>query len=192
MRRRGLLLSALGLLGAGCVSGAASTRAPLSVETPTPSSVDVSPWTQEAQAILTTVLAALRTFDDFHAFRATHADESSIRLGAELVWDPPTGQAWDDATRTARSMRPRANQLFTTIRTTPFSEAEWRQQRDMADAAHELVDLADMLAAYRDVVDTLGNGDASGTIPVLDRTWTQFDTAAERWSFSRSEAIGCA
>jgi hypothetical protein len=186
-----LLLSALGLLGAACASGTTPTRTPAGVETPAPGSVDVAPWNQEARAILTAVLAALRTFDDFHAFRATHADESSIRLAAELVWDPPTGQAWDDATRTARSVQPRANQLFTTIRSTPFSEAEWRQQREMADAAHELVDLADMLAAYRDVVDTLGNGDASGTVPVLDRAWTKFDTAAERWSFSRSEAIGC-
>ena len=39
--------------------------------------------------MLSDSLEALRTFDNFQAFRVTTAGSSSMKLGSELVWDPP-------------------------------------------------------------------------------------------------------
>src|SRR4051812_10820475 len=85
---------------------------------PTVSVPEFDPWSQEARSMVDDAHEALRTFDDFQAFRVGTAAESGMRLRAELSWDPPTGNAWDQATRIAHGLRGRAEQLFATVTTT--------------------------------------------------------------------------
>src|SRR5260370_37185127 len=94
-------------------------------------------WNQEAQGILSDGLQTLRTFDDFQAFRAS----------AGLAWDPPTGAAWDEATHVARGLHGRAEQLFRGVTTATLEPTVWREQRALADATHNLLDLGDALGA---------------------------------------------
>jgi hypothetical protein len=148
-------------------------------------------WRQEALGILTDTRTTLRTFDTYHAFRSSTASSSSLTLPSELVWDPPTGAAWDEATHVTRGVRGRSEQLFLAVTTARIDPSAWREQRTAADAAHELLDLADMLGAYRGRLDVTGPGDASQALGLLDRAWAQWDTAAARWGLSRAESIGC-
>jgi len=157
-----------------------------------PPPADFDPWNQEAHGILSDVLQSLRTFDVFQAFRVSTAATSGSRLVNELAWDPPTGAAWDEATHVARGAHGRAEQLFQAITLATVDPALWREQRAVADAAHDLLDLADALAAYSDRLGALPPGDASSALGLLDRAWRQFDAAAARWGTSRSESIVCA
>ena len=152
---------------------------------------DVDRWNQEAQGILSDVLQTLRTFDDFQAFRASTASGSSMRLASELAWDAPTSAAWDEATHVSRGVHGRADQLFTVVTTSRIDSNQWRTQRTLADATHDLLDLGDALGAYRDRVDALSPGDASGALSLLNTAWAQWDAAAARWGTSRAESIGC-
>jgi hypothetical protein len=148
-------------------------------------------WTSEARTILSEALESLQVFDDFQAFRVSTAASSSMRLAAELGWDPPTGAAWDAATRIAGGLHGRADVLYQAISDARLDPNVWRERRKFADAAHDLVDLADALAAYRARVNTLPPGDAAPALSLLDTAWAQFDATAGRWGISRSEPIRC-
>jgi hypothetical protein len=152
---------------------------------------DVDRWTLEAQGILSDVLQTLRTFDDFQAFRVSTATNSNLRLASELTWDAPTSAAWDEATHVTRGLHGRADQLFTIVTTARIDPNQWRSQRTLADATHDLLDLGDALGAYRDRVDSLSPGDASGALPLLNTAWAQWDAAAARWGTGRAESIAC-
>jgi hypothetical protein len=138
------------------------------------------------------VLQSLRTFDVFHAFRVSTATASSLRLGSELGWDPPSSAAWEEATHVARGLHGRAEQLFQAITVARIDATLWREQRALADAAHDLLDLGDTLGAYGDRLGPLPPGDASSALGALEASWAQWDAAAERWGTSRAEAIACA
>jgi hypothetical protein len=185
-RRRLLLCGVAGVLGAACRS-----VGPRSEASPEPTSPVVDGWRLEAQAIIADALVALRTFEDFAAYRVSVTPSSGLRSAASLVWDPPTGVAWDAATHTSHGLHDRANQLFQAITTASIDPALWRTQRSMADATRSLLTLGDALQAYRDGVDRLPPGDASGALGVLDRAWGQWDGAAAQWGLNRSEAIAC-
>lgn len=188
-RRRllgGLLLSLLPLGVAAC----ARSTPPRADEAAAPPA-DFDRWNQEAQGILSDVLQSLRTFDVFQAFRVSTAASSSLRLGSELAWDPPTSAAWDEATHVARGVHGRAEQLFQAITVARIGPNLWREQRALADAAHDLLDLGDALAAYGDRLGPLPPGDASSALGLLDKAWAQWDAAAARWGTSRGEAIAC-
>jgi len=176
--RRSLLLSAIAALATAC-SRVVATRPP-AASAVLPAEFDR--WNQEAQGILSDGLQTLRTFDDFQAFRAGNAS-------AGLAWDPPTGAAWDEATHVARGLHGRAEQLFRVVTTATLDQTVWREQRSLADATHNLLDLGDALGAYRDRVDTLPPGDAAGGLELLEAAWSQWDTAAAGFTISRSEPI---
>src|SRR5206468_3324173 len=111
---------------------------------------------------------------------------------ASLAWDPPTGAAWEDATHTARGMRSRADQLFQAITTAQLDADLWREQRDLADASHDLLDVSDAVADYRAAVDMLPLGDASSTLRLLDGAWSRWESTAARFGMSRGELVNCA
>jgi hypothetical protein len=176
------------MLAAACAR-AATPR--LVAPTPVPPP-EADRWNQEALGILSDVLHSLRTFDDFQAFRVSTAASSGMRQGAELAWDPPTSAAWDEATHVTRGLRGRADQLLSAVSTARIDPSQWRDQRAAADAMHGLLDLGDALGVYRDRIDNLPPGDASGALELLDKAWSQWETSAARWNISRGEAIGCA
>src|SRR5947209_13292284 len=116
-----LLLSGLGLIVAAC-----GRVAPRPSSAQATSGADFDGWSQEARGMLSDALQALRTFDGFHAFRMSTAASSSVRLDAELMWDPPSGAAWDEATHVARGLRGRAEQLFLAVTNAQINPDLWR------------------------------------------------------------------
>jgi len=189
-RRR--LLKGL-VLGTAWVGAAACARpSPPSSAPAAALPADFDRWNQQGQGILSDVLASLRTFDSFQAFRVSTAAQSSMRMGSELAWDPPTSAAWDEATHVARGVRARAEQLIQAITVASVDPALWREQRATADAAHDLLDLGDALGAYGDRLGPLPPGDASTALGALDKAWRQWEAAADRWGTSRAEMIVCA
>jgi hypothetical protein len=189
--RRGLLGGALLVL---LELGSACARRPPPSVAPTPpaTSPELESWTAQARAMLADGLQTLRTFDDFAAYRVSITPSSGMRSASELVWDPPTGHAWDDATHVARGLRGRADQLFQAVSTSQIDPNVWREQRALADVVHDLGGVGDALAAYRDRIDRLPPGDASGVLSLLDTAWKQWDEVATRMGLSRSEPIACA
>jgi hypothetical protein len=149
-------------------------------------------WNADAKDMLLDSLAALRTFDDYQAFRMSTAAASEARPGSELSWDPPTLKAWDAATRVARGFPVRAEQFFRSITAATIDQNLWRERRSAADAAHDLGDLGSALVAYRSRLDLLRPGDASGALGLLNEAWARWEAAAARWGLSRAETIGCA
>jgi hypothetical protein len=103
------------------------------------------------------------------AFRVSTATKSSARLHAELVWDPPTSAAWDEATHNTRGLRERADLLFTAVTTARIDPNLWRDQRSLGQATHNLLDLANALGAYRDRVGGMPPGDGSAALALLDK-----------------------
>jgi hypothetical protein len=186
--RRRVLLSVL----ASTVLTACSriSQPPARVPTP-PASPLLEGWRTEAASALADGLQALRTFDVFAAYRASTTEGSDRRSPAELAWDPPSGADWDSATHTARALRGRADQLFQAITREQVAADLWREQRDLADITHDLSDVGDALAAYRDRVDRLQPRDASAGVSLLDAAWAAWDQTASRLGLSRSEPIGC-
>jgi hypothetical protein len=148
-------------------------------------------WTAEARGMLADALMTLRTFDAFAAYRISITPSSSLRSPSELMWDPPTGQAWDDATHVARGLRSRGDQLFQAVTTVQIDSSAWRTQRDLAAIVHDIGDLGDALASYRNRIDGLPPGEASGALTLLDGAWNQWDSVAGRLGIGRSELIGC-
>ena len=90
-----------------------------------------------------------------------------------------------------RGLRGRAEQLFQAVTTAHLDPSLWREQRDIADATHDLLDLGDALAAYRERVDVLPPGDGSNALSLLDNGWAHWDAVAARWGTSRGEPIAC-
>jgi hypothetical protein len=162
----------------------APTAAPTSV-------AEIEAWSAAARAMLADALAALRTFEDFAAYRVSITAGSGLRSAASLVWDAPGGTDWDNATHTSRSLHDRATQLFQAITTSSIDSVDWRAQREMADASNDLVDLGEALHAYRDRVDRLPPGDAAGGLELLDTAWSRWDAVAARWGTARAESISC-
>jgi len=136
-------------------------------------------------------LETLRTFEVFAAYRVSITPDSGLRFASELTWDPPTGAAWDNATHVARGLHGRADQLFQAVTTAQIDPSVWREQRSLADAIYELRVVGDALVAYRDRIDALPPGDASGALTLLDMAWTQWEGTAARFGISRSEPIAC-
>jgi hypothetical protein len=153
-----------------------------------PTSTAVTEWQGQGVAIVGDALATLRTFDNFAAYRASL---SGSKTANSLVWDPPTSVAWDAATHVSRGLHDRANQLFQAITTASIDPALWRTQRGLADATRDLIQVGDALRAYRDRLDRLPPGDASGANELLDRAWGLWDAAAPRWGLARTEAVNC-
>jgi hypothetical protein len=153
---------------------------------------DFDPWNQEARGILLDAVETLRTFDVFQAFRVSTAPASSRRLAAELAWDPPTSADWDQATHVTSGIYGRAEQLFQAVTNARLDPSLWREQRAVADATHDLLDLGAALAAYRTRVDTLPPGDTGSVWNQLDKAWSLWDVAAARWGVERAELISCA
>ena len=140
--------------------------------------------------MLSDALRSLRTFDVFAAYRISRG-ESSLKLASELAWDPPSSSAWDEATHVTHGLHGRADQLYQAVTTAQIEESLWREQRTLAAGAHDLLDLGDALGAYRNRIDGLGPGDASGALDLLDRAWSQWESTAARFGVSRSESISC-
>jgi hypothetical protein len=186
--RRWLLLGSLAAaVGAACATvptRLAPTAAPTSL-------AETEAWQAQAQAMLSDALAALRTFEDFAAYRVSITAGSGQRPPSTLAWDPPRGIDWDSATHISRSLHDRASQLFQAITTSGIEGADWRAQREMADASHDLVDLGDSLRAYRDRVDRLPPGDAASALELLDAAWSRWDAVAARWGTARAESVAC-
>jgi hypothetical protein len=185
--RRLFLISALAASAAACRPAPPRSPAPAAGALP----ADFDYWTKEARGMLLDGLETLHAFDDFQAFRVSTATQSSMRQGAELAWDPPTSKAWDRATHITRGLHGRAEQLFKSVTTTRIDPSLWREQRKTADATHDLMDLGEALAAYRDRIDVLPPGDASDALRLLDQAWAQWNTTAARWGVARAEAISC-
>jgi hypothetical protein len=141
--------------------------------------------------MLSDALQSLRTFDTYQAFRVSTATESGNRLGSELAWDPPTSAAWDEATHVTRGLRARADQLLQAVTNAQIDTAFWREQRDLADAVYDLLGIGDALVAYRNRIDALPTGDATGALGLLDRAWASWEVSSARFGLSRSEAITC-
>jgi hypothetical protein len=137
-------------------------------------------------------LQTLRSFEVFAAYRVSTAPDSDRRSAAELVWDPPTGTEWDAATHVAHSLRGRADQLFQAVTTAQVDASIWREQRSMADVVHDIGDVGDALAAYRDRLDGVRPGDAAGALSLLDDAWARWESTATRLGIGRAEAINCA
>jgi hypothetical protein len=78
------------------------------------------------------------------------------------------------------------------VTTTKIDPSLWREQRRLADATHDLLDLGDALGAYRNRVDVLPPGDADNALKLLDQAWAQWDSAAARWGIARAQPIDCA
>jgi len=191
IRRRsllnGLLLSPLALGAAAC-----GRAIPAPAATTVPPRPDFDSWNREAAGILSDALQSLRTFDVFQAFRVGTVIESNPRASSELAWDPPTSVGWDEATHVTRGVRARAELLFQAVTTARIDPSLWREQRALADATHDLLDLGDALGAYRDRIDTLPPGDGAAALGLLDRAWAQWDAAAARFGLGRSELVPCA
>ena len=186
--RRGFLLGAVVGLGATACGRGVAARPTVQPSLSTPA--EMVAWNTEAQAMLLDTLKTLRTFEVFVAYRVSSAAESSLRLPSALSWDPPSSAAWDEATRVARSMRGRAEQLFVAVTNARVDPDVWREQRAIADETSDLLDLGAALTACRDRLDRAG-GDATGALAQLDQVWAQWDASAARWGLSRSESIGC-
>src|SRR5258707_1967187 len=186
--RRFFLLSCVAATATACARTTPRPPAPTAVALPP----DFAGWNQEARGILSDGIETLRAFDVFQAFRVSTAAQSGARQANELVGDPTTSATWDEATHVTRGLRGRAQQLFESVTTTKIDPSLWREQRRLADATHDLLDLGDSLAAYRNRVDVLPPGDAGNGLSLLDRAWAQWDTAAARWAISRAESIDCA
>src|SRR5438477_9564903 len=133
--RRLFLISGVAATATACSRAAPRPPAPTVVPLPP----DFGGWNQEARGILSDGLETLRAFDVFQAFRVSTATQSSARLGSELAWDPPTSAAWDEATHVTRGLHGRAQQLFDSVTTTRIDPSLWREQRKLADAAHDLL-----------------------------------------------------
>jgi hypothetical protein len=91
-----------------------------------------------------------------------------------------------------RGLHGRAGQLFAAVTTAPLDPSLWREQRMLADATHDLLDLADVVGEYRNRVDVLPPGDASSVLALLDSSWSHWDAVAARWGMSRAELVTCA
>jgi hypothetical protein len=137
-------------------------------------------------------LETLRTFEAFAAYRVASATQSDVRPASTLAWDPPSGAAWDLATRVARGLHGRADQLVQAITAGQVDPNVWREQRALADQVHDLLDVGDALRAYRDRIDRIPPGDAASELKLLDNAWLRWEAAAARFSAARSELIGCA
>jgi hypothetical protein len=179
-----------------CVAASATACSRAAARPPAPTAVALSPdfaaWNQEARGILSDGLETLRAFDVFQAFRVSTAAQSGTRLPAELAWDPPTSAAWDEATHVTRGLHGRAAQLFESVTTSRIDPGLWREQRKLADATHDLLDLGEALGAYRNRIDVLPPGDAANALGLLDQAWARWDTAAAQWGIGRAEPIQCA
>jgi hypothetical protein len=186
--RRSLLYGVLTALATSACVRVSQSQAipPASASTP-----QLDGWNAEARAMLQDALRTLRTFDDFAAFRVSTTESSGMRSAAELVWDPPPGAAWDDATHVARGLHGRADQLFQAITSAQLDQSVWREQRMLADLVADIRLVGDALASYRDPLDWLPPGDASGALTLLDRAWAQWESTAGRLGLARAEAIGC-
>src|SRR5713226_9482465 len=179
--RREFLMCSAALTAAACARAAPRPQAPTAVDLP----ADFDRWNQEARGILSDGLETLRTFEVFQAFRVSIAAPSSI------AWDPPTSSTWDEATHVTRGLHGRADQLFQSVTTTHIDPSLWREQRKLADATHDLLDLGDAFGAYRNRIDVLPPGDAANALGLLDQAWTQWDTAAARWGIGRAQPMEC-
>jgi hypothetical protein len=190
LSRRGFLLGALtfAAFSASCVRVPERAALP-STPAATP---ELDGWRGQATAMLGDALQTLRSFDVFAAYRISTTPDSGRRSNAELVWDPPTGAEWDAATHVAHSLRGRADQLFQAVTNAQVDASIWREQRTLADVAHDIGDLSDALAAYRDRLDGLRPGDASAALALLDNAWANWEQIADRIGLSRAEAINCA
>lgn len=185
-RRRALLYLALSF-GLACTRVTERAQPP-----PAPTSMpELDGWRAEVQAMLGDGLQTLRTFDVFAAYRISVTSDSGRRSANELVWDPPTGMEWDAASHIARSLRGRADQLMQAISNTQVDARIWREQRLLADVVHDVGRVGDALAAYRDRLDGLRPGDASGALELLGEAWDKWEQIAGRIGVSRAEAVGC-
>ena len=187
--RRGLLC---GVLAAFAASACLRIPEPLAAPRGSATTPDLDKWQASAHGMLLDALQTLRTFDLFAAFRVSITASSGMRSPAELAWDPPTGAEWDGATHVAHGLHGRADQLFQAITSAQLDPSVWREQRLIADIATDIRMIGDSLAAYRDRLDGLPPGDASGALTLLDRAWVQWEATATRLGLSRTEIIACA
>jgi hypothetical protein len=159
---------------------------------PTPTTTpDLDSWRTKALTMLADGLQTLRTFEVFAAYRVSITADSGRRSASELLWDPPTGADWDAATHLAHGLRGQADQLFQAITTTQQDPSVWREQRALADAVHDIGDVGDALGIYRDRLNGLRPGDASGALPLLDDAWAKWQQTADRLGLGRAESVGC-
>jgi hypothetical protein len=186
--RRKLLVGVIGVVAVACVRPALRPPATTSTQQPP----EFTAWEREAKAILSDALETLRTFEVFAAFRVASAGQSDRRAANELAWDPPGVRAWYEATHVARGLHGRSEHLLQSIAKGQLDVSQWREQRDWAQWAHDLLDVGDALDAFRIRIAYLPAGsDGTAAWEALDRAWARFDAAAANWGVSRAELIGC-
>ena len=185
--RRGLLAVCVALVATGCARVA--PRAPV----PTPTApAEFGPWRREAREILSDALETLRAFEDFAAFRVSTAAATARRAATDLSWDPPGSGLWAEALHVSEGLAGRADQLFLRVLNAQLDRSLWREQREMADQANELVTLGEALNAYRGTLERLPpRSDGTDAWAALDRLWASWTACAGQWNVSRTESISC-
>jgi hypothetical protein len=184
--RRAFLAALAGVLGGACARPpAAPTPAPPAA---LPNQADVA---RQARAIVAAAFASLNALDTFAAWRVSRAG-SGLRSPSELEWDPPSSSAWrtvDDLS----SLRRQAQDVFQSVARTTVDVQLWREQRDLAQRLHELVEAVDAQAAYRAALDHLDgpDGEASAVLGLLDRARELWQRSATTWGVERTEPIAC-
>ncbi len=188
LTRRLVLIEALAALGWACQRPAPR---------PTATATRIAPeafsgWQREAREILSDALQTLRTFEGYLAFRANNVRTGNQDGPVELAWDPPTRMQWAEALHVSEGLRGRAQQLFLAIARSEVNPAAWREQRDWAQSAQELVDLGDALNAYRARLERIpADSRAMDTQDALDQVWARWESSASQWGASRVERIAC-
>ena len=183
MRRRGVVL---GLLAA-CAAACARPPGRRTADEGNPPD-EAHAWRDQAVALLTDGLAALRVCDVYAAYRASNGANASL----PLVWDPPTTAQWDFLQRQAGELARQADQLMQSVTNSAVDASYWRERRATAAAAHELLDLTAALRGYLDRANHFApDGDGSGGSDLLQAAWRHWDASAAAWELDRAERISC-
>jgi hypothetical protein len=189
LHRRTILLGVLATATGACVHPRPRTE-PTSAASSLPMA---EAWNDEARAILGNALEVLRTFDTYAAYRISAAETSSLQSSWEFSWDPPSAAAWEAAAKDVQGLRERALHLHGGVVISAPDPALWRERRAFADATLLVVEMVDSLAGYRARVDRLPPyGDGSSALPVLQRAWELWSSAAGHWGVRNWEVMTCA
>ena len=188
MRRRPFLAGLAALAGAtACVRPAPPPPAP----SPEPWS-EPDAWAGEAQGIVRDLRAALGVFDAYVAFRGS--DGPQVASSPDLPWDPPTSQAWNEATAALGDLKARADLLGARVDRSVAPESRWRDRRQLAARAQQLSAAVDATRELRQALDEVppgARGVGPAAVGALDRAWSLWNASAADWGATAGETFGC-